>query len=111
MAIFTGICGALLIIFEILYPWLKKSAHGQTKLKTHMRVGILAVLVVFLHWVTTGFYANFSLGFLALMLFFLTAISGALIRYLRGKTSRYMHIVLSIATSMALFFHILQEVL
>jgi len=121
MIIFTGICCAALFAFEILYPWLKKSAGLEINIKTHKIVGIFAVLAAFLHLAAAGFPVNFSVGYLLLILFVLTVLSGALIKSLSkyfsgkvlkaGKLLKAIHVALSIMTAMVLVFHILQEII
>ena len=79
-----------------------------------MSVGVLAISMAFLHWIIAGFYFHFGFGFLALILFLLTGISGALIKYLKGKKRKnvkYMHITLSVITMIAMLFHIIEKVI
>jgi uncharacterized membrane protein YfcA len=111
VVILTGIFSAALFLFEMLYPRLRKLPCKRIKLKTHMTVGGLSVLMVLLHWITTGFSVRPGFALFALVLFFLTAVSGAFLKLIRRKELKYAHIALSVVTAAALMFHLTENVL
>ena len=110
VVVFTGICGVSLFIFEILFVKLRKSAGKRIKIKTHMVVGGLSVLMVLLHCIATGFHFHFGLAFWAFTLFLLTALSGVLIKYIKHKEARNIHIVLSVVTLLVICVHAIEEI-
>ena len=111
MIVFTGICGAALIVFEICFPLWKNLAGPRIMLKTHMLIGGLAGAAVFSHLIAAGLSMRHSIAFIVLFLLILTILSGALAKYMKNKKLIHMHIIISVATVAVMFLHIVEETL
>ena len=80
----------------------------RIKMKTHMLVGGLAGLAVFFHWIAAGFSAQNSIAFLALLLFFLTIMSGVIAKSVKNKKLIYVHIISSVTALAVMSLHIMR---
>ncbi len=107
ITVITGIIGAFLIIFSLLYPLFKRQKRfvSLKKLKFHCISGCLSIVTILVH-IHFSFNFTLSSGNLSLVVLITAIISGVIKKYImRSKIAYTVHLILITALTLLIIYH------